>query len=61
MYKLYNEVLRKVGREGKDTAYPEGVPYVTTIHLIASGLVKLGRVQNAQTLYRGVSRALPDM
>ncbi len=29
-------------------------PYCTTIHLIASGLVKLGRLQPALTLYRGL-------
>ena len=32
----------------------EGVPYATTIHLAASGLTKLSRVQAVQPLFRGL-------
>ncbi len=37
------------------------VPFVTTIHLIASGITKLSRVQPAVMLYRGLrpKKALP--
>jgi hypothetical protein len=38
--------------EGKQEK--RGGKYTTTIHLIASGLIKLGRIQPALTLYRGV-------
>ena len=36
------------------TANIEGVPYATTIHLAASGLTKLSRVQAVQPLFRGL-------
>ena len=32
----------------------EAVPYATTIHLAASGLTKLSRVQAVQPLFRGL-------
>ena len=46
-----------VDQEKVGTAGPK--PFVTTIHLIGSGLVKLGRLQPAMTLYRGITRNLP--
>ena len=38
------------------------VPYCTTIHLLASALSKLGRIQSVQRLFRGISKdkGLPD-
>lgn len=39
------------------------VPYATTISLIASGLVKLSKLQRTTSLYRGIGkgRSLPEM
>jgi hypothetical protein len=39
----------------------DGNQYVTTIHVINSAIVKLGKVIKAQSVYRGVSgRVLPS-
>eukprot|EP00966_Prymnesium_polylepis_P250740 5798002-Prymnesium_polylepis.1 len=50
MYKLYNNTLRKqlFGT------------FVTTIHSINSGIVKLSKLTKATTVYRGVSGLLPN-
>ena len=56
MFQEYNSELRAAGQA---TTADKMCKYVTTIHLISSGLVKLGQVQPAKTLYRGVKRALP--
>jgi len=38
------------------------IPYATTIHLIASGLIKLSQLQPALPLYRGLNnkKSLPS-
>ena len=36
------------------------VRYCTTIHLLASALSKLGRIQSVQRLFRGIDKSLPD-
>ena len=73
MFVHYNKVLRDAGAAaleirkssltgGEGTGTPDSTPpkpFVTTIHLIGSGLVKLGRLQPATTLYRGITRKLP--
>ena len=66
----YNGILRERGaaldaaqtlhetqtfaEESTTTINIEGVPYATTIHLAASGLTKLSRVQAVQPLFRGL-------
>ena len=66
----YNGILRERGtaldaaqtlheaqttaQESSTTTNIEAVPYATTIHLAASGLTKLSRVQAVQPLFRGL-------
>ena len=75
MFVHYNKALREAGKTAvairkpsptggvgtvtSDPTPPKPKPFVTTIHLIGSGLVKLGRLQPAMTLYRGITRNLP--
>eukprot|EP00300_Choanocystis_sp_HF-7_P021728 c20821_g1_i4.p1 GENE.c20821_g1_i4~~c20821_g1_i4.p1 ORF type:complete len:831 (+),score=229.34 c20821_g1_i4:2-2494(+) len=65
MFQEYNNTLRKLGQQrlvqnnGDDNDGRNH--YATTIHLIASGLVKLGRIQPALRLYRGIKGLrMPD-
>eukprot|EP00966_Prymnesium_polylepis_P181892 4213792-Prymnesium_polylepis.1 len=50
MYSKYNFTLRKKIRGA----------YVTTLHAINSGIVKLSKLTKATTVYRGVDGVLPD-
>ena len=58
MYEKYNTVLRaKSGNEflmAKFGKVCKGNLYVTTIHAINSGILKLSRMQRACTVWRGV-------
>ena len=71
MFDLYNTALRAYGNADKPGYVPmrgridpgESVAnrFVTTIHAINSGVLKLSKLQPACTIYRGVSRMkLPD-
>ena len=62
MFSKYNKALRDVGDKlSSQETRVDDVPYRTTIHLISSGLIKLGRIQPAKVLYRGIQqgRLLP--
>eukprot|EP00966_Prymnesium_polylepis_P127765 2954028-Prymnesium_polylepis.1 len=50
MFAEYNGTLRKKMRG----------TYVTTLHSINSGIIKLSRLTKADVVYRGVTGALPD-
>ena len=65
----YNGILRERGAklgdfntkfnsnfksDDDDGSNNQAVPYATTIHLAASGLTKLSRVQAVQPLFRGL-------
>ena len=67
LFVKYNLVLRSLG--SPENAYfakqlaemCDGNQYVTTIHVINSAIVKLGKVIKAQSVYRGVlGRVLPS-
>lgn len=57
MYTLYNKVLRAIGKETKRKQLMEltlGEHYVTTLHVVNSAVVKMGKVQKATKVYRGI-------
>ena len=60
MFQLYNGVLRAMATGGKiQRGKHEGEPvkdlFVTTIHAINSGVIKLGRLQPCCPVFRGLS------
>ena len=53
----YNKVLRAIGKETKRKQLMEltlGEHYVTTLHVVNSAVVKMGKVQKATKVYRGI-------
>ena len=64
MYSQYNMVMRETGKHamGLPTKDPSKWKdkYTTTLHLIASCLTKLSKVQVKVPVYRGIKRRLPD-
>jgi hypothetical protein len=66
-YQLYNAALRKAAiaggkGEGGEQTSAEGVPFVTTVHLINSGLLKLSKLQQCVVVYRGIGGVtLPEV
>eukprot|EP00300_Choanocystis_sp_HF-7_P020281 c20554_g1_i5.p1 GENE.c20554_g1_i5~~c20554_g1_i5.p1 ORF type:complete len:1253 (+),score=274.45 c20554_g1_i5:80-3838(+) len=66
MFVEYNAALREAGRRARLTETERAkepawqCPYVTTLHLIASLVVKVSRLQQVKPLYRGLQRKMPE-
>ena len=58
MFVKYNACLRGIGVKAMEPHWTElcsGNRYTTTLHVINSAVVKLGKLQKAEKVYRGVS------
>jgi NLR family CARD domain-containing protein 3 len=58
MFTKYNACLRGIGIEALEPRFQElckGNRYTTTLHVINSAVVKLGKLQRAEKVYRGMA------